>query len=94
MDSQQFTHTIVQGGFSSDNGNSNENNVKKQKVLKVKQQIFACVARFLVHFFAVNDLEVNSFKSLLTWRFLEDMKMNTRTLINFFFPSSNLGAVP
>ena len=55
----------MQGGFSNDDGNNNENNVKSQKVLKVKQQIFACVALFLVNFFAVHEHQVNSIYATL-----------------------------
>ena len=57
----------MQGGFRNDDGDrySNEDNVKKKKVLIVKQQIFTCVARVLVNFFAMHDHEVNSFYATL-----------------------------
>ena len=76
-------------GFSKDDGDSNENScVKKQKVLKVKEQIFARVARCLVNFFAVHDHDVKYFYGTLFGG------RNKHTMMIFFIPRSNLGAVP
>ena len=67
---------MILGGFINDNGDSNHNNVKKQK----SNTNVACVARFLVHFFATYDHDVNFFIR----RCLEGV--SKFTMIEFFSP--------
>ena len=71
---------MILGGFINDNGDSNHNNVKKPK----SNTNVACVARFLVHFFATYDHDVNFFIR----RCLEGV--SKFTMIEFF---PRLGAV-
>ena len=44
------TYSVKLGGFSNDDRDGNENNVKMQKGLKSETINFVCVARFLIHF--------------------------------------------